>query len=177
MPSRDGSGRGTGRPVRAATGRRVATPGESDLVADLVQALDVALVRLEPYAQTDARSIVPLLRASRERVEALAGMIDSARRHADLAVWRHDLRMHAAAIAGWSAILGQRYEEATRLRAGEALERNAKALASLLAHPAPPSRPAPPRSRVPASPTPAASGAMRRGRPVSVAGPRWPGRA
>jgi hypothetical protein len=134
MPSRDGLGRGTGGSVRPATGRPTASSGELDLVGDLVRALDVALARLEPYAETDARSIVPLLRASRERVEALAGMIDSTRRQADLAVWRHDLRMHAAAIAGWSAILGQRYEEATRLRASETLERNAKALASLLAH-------------------------------------------
>jgi hypothetical protein len=126
----------TPRPVRASDGRRPATPAEPDLVADLVQALDDAVARLEPDAhQPDARAVLRLLRASRELLQATGGAIETAGRHPDLPRWRHDLRMYVAAMAGWSVILGQRQEEATRLRATETIERNAKALSGLLAQP------------------------------------------
>ncbi len=52
-----------------------------------------------------------------------------------LSTWGHELRGPMAAMAGWAYILGLTPDETKRLQAAEAIERNAKLLMELLAHP------------------------------------------
>jgi hypothetical protein len=117
---------------------------EPDPVDDLLQALGHATVRLGRCTDFDPVPVIRLLRTAMEQVRAAAGVVGISPLPPGLRAWRHDLRTHVAAIAGWAVVLGQRRDEATRLRAIDAIERNAKALAELLADPPASS---PPRAR------------------------------
>lgn len=48
--------------------------------------------------------------------------------------WLHELRTPVTAIAGWVHMLDEVPREATRIRATDAIERNAKRLSEVLAH-------------------------------------------
>lgn len=52
-----------------------------------------------------------------------------------LTEWRHDLRARVGTIAGWTRFFDRQRDDATRIRTLEIIERNAKLLADLVAHP------------------------------------------
>lgn len=110
-------------------------PPRPDLVDELVQALDDAATRVASMTDTDPAPVLRLLQSARDAVQAAGAVLAMLPEPPGLGAWRHELRVHVGAMAGWAVLFSQRQDPATRAHATDVLERNAKDLAQLLARP------------------------------------------
>jgi signal transduction histidine kinase len=124
----------------AMAGARGGAPGDAEAVLRLAALLADSVTDLERAGGAGAGHLVELVRAAGRTLEAaarpLAGPAGAPGARAPEATrqWLHELRTLVTAITGWARMLGEVPLEATRIRATEAIERNAKRLAELLAH-------------------------------------------
>ena len=124
----------------ATADARADTHGDGDVLLELASLLADSVPRLERAEGVGAERCLELVRAGVQTLEAAArhcvGPADSpgARDPEALRHWLHELRAPVTAIAGWVHMLDEVPPEATRVRATEAIERNATRLSELLAH-------------------------------------------
>jgi hypothetical protein len=105
-------------------------------VAQIVQALADATAHLEALPDADAATpLVRLLRSAIAAIPAVEPLFAPGAPAAEVSAWRHELRAHVTAMAGWAMIFGWAQTAAARQNATAAVERNGQALARLLAHP------------------------------------------
>jgi signal transduction histidine kinase len=105
----------------------------------LVDVLDQAIAALQQASGVRLAALVEQLRTAQAALQAAANPrtapSGSAPDTIALAEWWHDMRTPAGSIAGWAYLLNQGSNEAVRLRATDAIERNVKQLLEMLAHP------------------------------------------
>jgi hypothetical protein len=121
------------RPRHAARTSR--DPSAANPFQSLTEALDEAVQLIDAAEGVEGRGLLGAIESARHTLSAAGAEAVVVPPEARLA-WLHDLRGLVSGIAGWARVLRvSADDEARRLRAVEAIERNAKLLTERLAHP------------------------------------------
>ena len=124
----------------ATTDARGDARGAGDVLLQLAALLADTVPHLERAGGGGAERLLELVRGGIQALEAAASQLADpvgsprARDPEAMRLWLHDLRTPVTAIAGSVRMLGEVPREATRIRATDAIERNAKLLTGVLAH-------------------------------------------
>jgi hypothetical protein len=110
-------------------------PSAANPFPSLTQALDDVVQLVGAARGVEGRGLLGAIESARHALSAAGAEAVVGPPEAGIA-WLHDLRGLVSGIAGWARVLrASADDEARRLRAVEAIERNAKLLIERLAHP------------------------------------------